>query len=114
MDGIIGPLVGLLGYLGTSGAASGALALLAKVAPTLATSGAVAQAIKIVEGILPAIPGAIQLAKEEIPVIKGIVATLRGNSATTRLQMDDLDAFDARCDAALDAAIAKAEAEDAR
>lgn len=112
MDALIGPLVGLLGYLGQSGAASGALALLAKVAPKLATSSAVGAAIKVVESILPAIPAGIELVKEEIPVIRGVIATLRGKSATTKSQMDQLDEFDARCDGILDRAIAKAEAED--
>lgn len=86
------------------------VALLAQVVPTISGSAAVGTAIKFVTELLPP---AIQLAKGEVPVIKGIIATLRSNGSTTVDQMNDLDALDAQCDAVLDAAIAKAEAEDA-
>src|SRR6185369_10713201 len=87
-----------------------AIALLSQVAPSLAGSGAIGTAIKLVTAILPP---AITLVKGEIPVIKGIIATLRGNRSVTSAQMDELDKLDAQCDAALDAAIKKAEDEDA-
>lgn len=89
---------------------SAGLALLTQIVPTLGTSTAVGAAIKFLGAVLPPV---IDLAKNEIPVIKGLIATLRGNKAVTVEQMADLDALDARCDAILDAAIAKAEADDA-
>lgn len=89
---------------------SAGLALLSQVAPLLGTSTAVGSAIKFLGAVLP--PG-VELVKNEIPVVKGIIATLRGKKATTSAQMDDLDALDARCDAILDAAIKAAEASDA-
>lgn len=88
---------------------SAGLALLSTTAPLLTTSSAVGTAIQFITTVLPP---AIQLAKDEIPVIKGVIASLRGNGSTTRAQMDELDALDALCDARLDAAIARAEAAD--
>lgn len=88
---------------------SAGLALLAQVAPSLTASTAIGSAIKFVGAVL--VPG-VQLAREEIPVIKGIISTLRGNKTVTAEQMAELDALDERCDAVLDAAISKAEAED--
>lgn len=89
---------------------SAGLALLTQAAPLLSTSSAVGSAINFISAILPV---GINLVKQEIPVVKGLIATLRGNKAVTAEQMVELDALDAQCDAILDAAIAKAEAEDA-
>lgn len=85
------------------------LALLAQIAPGLSGVGAIGSAIKFLAAI---IPPAVTLVKGEIPVIKGIIATLRGNKSVTAEQMAELDALDAQCDAILDTAIANAEAED--
>lgn len=90
-------------------AISAAIALLGQVAPSLTATTAIASAIKFVSTVL--VPG-IKLAKDEVPVIKGIIATLRGNKTVTAEQMAELDQLDARCDAVLDSAIEKAEAED--
>lgn len=86
------------------------LKLLSTAAPLLAGAGPVGAAISFMVAILPP---AINLAKEEIPVIQSIIATLRGNKTVTTAQMAELDALDAQCDAVLDAAIEKAETEDA-
>ncbi len=89
---------------------SAAVALLGSAAPFLTGTSAIGSAINLIATILPP---AIQLATDEIPVIKGVIATLRGNKSITEQQMNDLDALDAQCDARLDAAIAKAEGDDA-
>lgn len=89
---------------------SAGLALLSTTAPLLTGSSAVGAAIEFISAVLPP---SVQLAKEGIPVIKSVIASLRSNGSTTKEQMDQLDVLDAQCDARLDAAIAKAEAEDA-
>lgn len=94
----------------TSAIISTGLKLLSAAAPFLVGAGPVGAAISFLVAIAPP---AVELAKAEIPVIKSIIATLRGNKSITQAQMDDLDKLDAQCDAALDAAIAKAEADDA-
>lgn len=110
MEGIIASLGVLLSQIGPSNAAvSGILSLLSTVAPSLSTGG-VGTAIKIISAVLPP---AFQLAQNEIPVVKSLIATLKGNPSTTKSQMDDLHAQDARCDALLDAALDKADADDA-
>jgi hypothetical protein len=88
---------------------SAGIALLAQVAPLLSSASSVGSAISFISSIL--VP-AVTLAKDEIPVIKGVISTLRGNGSVTEQQMNDLDALDAQCDTLLDAAIAKAEAAD--
>ncbi len=89
---------------------SAGLALLSSTAPLLSTTSQIGSAIKFVSSVLPP---AIQLAQDEIPIIKGIIADLRGNKSITAAQLAELDTLDAQCDARLDAAIKKAEAEDA-
>lgn len=86
------------------------LTLLSTTAPFLSGAGPIGAAISFLATILPP---AVKLVQAEIPVVKSIIATLRGNKSITVDQMAQLDALDARCDAALDAAIDKAEAEDA-
>lgn len=86
------------------------LTLLSTVAPFLAGAGPIGVAISFLAAVLPPV---IKLGQAEIPVVKSIIATLRGNKTVTADQMAQLDALDAQCDAALDAAIAKAESEDA-
>jgi DNA/RNA endonuclease YhcR with UshA esterase domain len=86
------------------------IALLSQLVPGLTGSAAVGSAIKFLAAI---IPPAITLVKGEIPVIKGLIATLRGNKDVTVEQMAELDALDAQCDGVLDNAINKAEAADA-
>jgi len=85
------------------------LSLLSQVAPMLSGTGAVATAIQFLSAVLPP---AVKLVQVEIPVVKGIIATLRGNKSVTAEQMAELDKLDAQCDAILDAAIDKAERED--
>lgn len=85
------------------------ISLLSQLVPGLTGATAVGSAIKFLATI---IPPAVELVKTEIPVIKGIIATLRGNKSVTAEQMAELDALDAQCDAALDAAITKAESDD--
>lgn len=86
------------------------LTLLSTVAPFLAGAGPIGTAISFLSAILPP---AVKLVQTEIPVVQSIIATLRGNKTVTADQMAQLDALDAQCDAALDAAIVKAEADDA-
>ena len=108
MEAIIAALLQLLSSLGPTLAPSGVLALLAQVAPSLAT-GSIGAAIKLVGALIG--PG-IALAKDELPIIKSIIADLKGNKSTTAAQMDELDTFDAQCDARFDVALAAAQAED--
>lgn len=86
------------------------LALIPDVVGLVPATGTVGKIITILSAIMPP---AIQLARDEIPVVKGIITTLRGTSAVTPEQLDELDKLDAICDAAFDAALAAAEAEDA-
>lgn len=86
------------------------LALLTQFAPTIAGAGGIGQVINVIAAILPP---AFQLAKEEIPVIKSLIADIKGNSASTADQLAELDLLDARCDAIFDDALKSAEAEDA-
>ncbi len=86
------------------------LQLLSTAAPLLVGAGPVGAAISFLTAILPP---AIKLVQSEIPVVKGIIATLSGNESITADQMTQLDALDAQCDAALDTAIANAEPGDA-
>jgi len=88
---------------------SAVLAPLAQTAPYLTGSTAIGSAIKFISTVL--VPG-IQLAKDEIPIVQGIIKTLTGNKSTTVVQMGELDLLNARCDAILDAAISDAEAAD--
>lgn len=90
-----------------------ALALLAQIAPKLAATGGTSAAIKLIASILPLIPSAISLGEAEIPIIKSIISDIRGSGTTTKDDLDQLDALDSQCDAIADAAIAKAQAEDA-
>lgn len=112
MEAIIAAAAALLGQVAAGPAASGVVALLSTVAPSIATSGAVGAAVKLIASIVPAVPTAVTLAKNEIAVVKSVIASLRSNSATTKEQMDELDAFDASCDAIFDAALDRAEAAD--
>lgn len=109
MEAILTTAVMLLSQVAPSLASTGIVSLLVKIAPALSTAGAVGSAIKLVGDLLSP---TISLARDEIPVIQDLIETLRGNSATTSAQMDELDVLDAKADARLDAAIAKAEAED--
>lgn len=93
----------------TTAIISTGLKLLSAAAPFLVGAGPVGAAISFLTAI---IPPAINLAKAEIPLIKSIIADIRGNKTVTSEQMAELDALDAQCDAVLDAAIEKAEAED--
>lgn len=110
MQSVLAAITGLLALVGpTVSAGSGILALLAKVVPSLGSASAVGKAIEVLTTIVPA---GIKLAQDEYPIIKAIIADLRGNGATTKEQMDTLDAFDAQCDKVFDVALAKAETED--
>jgi hypothetical protein len=86
------------------------LALLTEIAPAVSTASVVAKIIANLVALLPAI---VQEAKDLAPTVKNIIATLRGNAATTPEQLDQLDAIEAPIDAAFDAAATAALAEDA-
>lgn len=87
-----------------------AAAYLAQSVPFLTTSPAIGSAIRLAASLLPP---AIKLVKDEVPVIKAALATIRGNALTTKEQLDEIDALDAQCDAAFDDALARAESDDA-
>lgn len=90
---------------------SSGLMLLSQIAPSLTGNAAIVSAIKFLSAVL--VPG-IKLINDEIPVVKGIIETLRGNKAVTADQMAELDKLDERCDAILDESLKAAEAEDAQ
>ena len=85
------------------------LPLLSEVAGGAGTS----LTAKIIGALIAAMPSIIQEVKDLAPTVKNIIATLRGNPATTPEQLDQLDAIEKPIDEAFNAALAAAEAEDA-
>lgn len=85
------------------------LALLAEIAPAINATSSIAKIIDTLTALLPA------LAKEVsdlYPIVKNVIATLKGNAAVTPEQLDSLDQIEAKIDADYDAASAAAKAED--
>lgn len=86
------------------------VARLAGIAGSPQIVTAVTTAIDVVEKLVPL---AIQGAKEALPTLRNVIATLRGVAGTPAEQLDRLDAIEATIDANWDEALAKAQAEDA-
>lgn len=90
---------------------SALLSLLQAVMPTLgvASSGTIQN---IIGALIQLIPLAVKEYQDVLPMIKNIIAALKGNNEVTTEQLDQLDEMEAQLDAAFDAAAAKAQAED--
>lgn len=86
------------------------IALFAEIAPAVSTASAIGNVISTLTALIPAI---VQEARDLIPTVKNVIATLRGSDAVTPEQLDQLDAIEAKLDADYDAASAAAKAEDA-
>lgn len=83
---------------------------IAVLLPLVPGGAAVAPILAILTQVVPV---AIKEAQDVTPIIKDIIATLKGNPAATADQLDALDVMEAKLDADFDAAAAVAEAEDA-
>jgi hypothetical protein len=88
-----------------------ALNLVGTVAPLFTKSEQVAQAIKVVS---ESVPIAIAAGGALWEQVKPAITALRQSEAATPEQLAELDAIEARGDAAFDAALAAAQAEDAQ
>lgn len=93
-----------------SAAITAVLAILAQISTVTTQASVIAKVIGALTEILPLL---VTLGKNLVEPVKNIIAALKENSATTPEQLDALEAFDARVDADFEAALAKAEAEDA-
>lgn len=87
------------------------LTLLNAILPTLtvASSGTIQN---IISALITLIPLAAKEYQDVLPMIRNIVAALKGNSEVTPEQLDQLDEMEAQLDAAFDAAAQAAQAED--
>lgn len=85
------------------------LTLLASIAGMTGEVGVIA---KIIEALTEIIPVAIKEYQALVPMVKGVIAALSANPATTADQLATLQAIDKQTDADFDAAAAAAEAED--
>lgn len=85
------------------------LALLSEIAPAASSVSLIG---KIIDSLTALLPAVVQEAKDLAPTIKNVIVTLRGNSATTPEQLDQLDTIEAKLDADFDAAATAAQAED--
>lgn len=94
----------MLGFLTT------ALSLVSTVAPLFTKSKEIAGAIQMIS---EAAPIAIAAGGEMWDQVKGAITAVRQNEATTPEQHAEIDAIEARGDAAFDMALAAAEAADA-
>lgn len=81
----------------------------ASLASLIPGGAGIAPIITILE---QAVPVAVKEYQDLKPIVKDIIATLKGNPAATVEQIDALDAMEAKLDADFDAAAAAAEAED--
>lgn len=86
------------------------LSLLTALGPSIGGSSAIIT--EVISALTTLIPVVIQEAQDLLPMVKSIIATLKGDSAATQAQLDALDALDKQVDDAFDAAAAAAQAED--
>lgn len=86
------------------------LTLLQTIVPALGSSSAIAA---VVNALIQIVPLLIKEYQDVLPMIKNIIAALRSNPETTAELVAQLTVLDAQVDTAFDAAVAKAEAEDA-
>ncbi len=83
--------------------ASTALTVIADLAPLATDSSKIAGIISMLETWVPVI---IKEATDLIQPVKNIIAALQGSASITADQLAALQALDAQCDAAFDAALA--------
>ena len=88
--------------------ATAVVSMLTTLLPLLTSSGSSAVA-SIVATLVQLIPLITQEAESLAGPIKNIIAALGANPATTAEQMATLQALDAQCDAAFEAAVTKAQ-----
>lgn len=89
------------------------LPLIEELLPLFGVGGATSSTIGlIIKGLQTAIPLLGNLASSLVPKIKNIIAVISADPAATQAQLDALKKLDADSDAAFDAALAAAEAED--
>ncbi len=69
--------------------------------PNLNSAGTAAKIITVLEQVIPVI---IQGAQSLVPIVKNIIASLRGSGVVTADDLDRLDAAEALLDADFDAA----------
>lgn len=67
----------------------------------------------IIDALTKIIPLLIKEVDDLVPMVKNIITALKGNPATTVEQIDQLKTLDQQTDDAFEAALAKAEADDA-
>ncbi len=79
--------------------------------PNLNSAGTAAKIITLLEQVIPVI---IQGAQSLVPIVKNIIASLRGSGVVTTDDLDRLDAAEALLDADFDAAADAATAQDAK
>lgn len=85
------------------------LQLVTQAAPLLTSSATITTAIQTVA---QAVPLVIETAKDLAPSVKLAIAAIRANGLITDAQLAELDAIEARLDAAYDAARDQARASD--
>ncbi len=73
--------------------------------PNLGSTSVAAKVITLLEQIIPVV---IKEAQDLIPIIKNIIASLRGSGVVTPEQLDQLDAAEAKLDADFDTAAGNA------
>jgi hypothetical protein len=84
------------------------LEMLQLIAPG-ATADLIVKIVTVLEAWIPII---IKEATDLTPIVKNVIAALRGNGTITTEQLDQLDTMEATLDAAFDKAISDAEAAD--
>src|SRR5438132_1356499 len=91
------------------------LPLLEQLLPLFSGGGATSTTVSLViKGLEVVIPALGSLTTRLMPKIKNIIAAASADPAATKQQLADLRQLDADSDAAFDAALAAAEAEDAK
>ena len=85
------------------------VSLLASIAPLVTNNGSIAKIIQTLTDLIPLI---VKEISDIVPMVKNIIAALKGNPEVTQEQIDSLDQMSAKLDAEFDAAAAAAQAED--
>ncbi len=75
--------------------------------PNLGSASVAAKVITLLEQIIPVV---LQEAEDLVPIVKRIIASLRGSGVVTPEQLDQLDAAEAKIDADFDTAAGNATA----
>ena len=79
----------------------------------VSVSAASSVIVGIINALTTLIPIIVKEAQDLAPIVKNVIAALRGNGSITTDQLDQLDAMEATLDAGFDASSTKADAEDA-